>query len=54
MPDSTSFLQATERSLRRCLPTVISAIDAATPGSFQAVDIGTFSRKKQADHDMPN
>ena len=28
------------------LPTIIAAIDRATPGSFQAVDCGSFSRKR--------
>jgi hypothetical protein len=28
------------------LPKIIAAIDSAVPGSFQAVDCGTFSRKK--------
>ena len=31
------------------LPRIIAAIDNALPGSFQVVDCGTFSRKKQAD-----
>ena len=32
--------------IRNHLPKIIAAIDAAAPGSFQAVDCGTFSRKK--------
>jgi predicted nuclease of predicted toxin-antitoxin system len=31
--------------IKRNLSEVIAAIDRATPGSFQAVDCGTFSRK---------
>jgi hypothetical protein len=34
--------------LRKHLPKIIAAIDAALPGSFQAVDCGIFSRKKPA------
>lgn len=33
----------------RNLSKVVAAIDSATPGSFQAVDCGTFSRKKIID-----
>lgn len=29
------------------LPEIIAAIDAATPGSFQRVECGKFSRKRQ-------
>ena len=29
------------------LPLILSALDNALPGSFQAVDCGTFSRKKK-------
>jgi hypothetical protein len=32
--------------LKNNLPRIITALDNATPGSFQAVDCGTFSRKK--------
>jgi hypothetical protein len=32
--------------IKRNLSKVIAAIDSAVPGSFQAVDCGTFSRKK--------
>ena len=35
--------------IRKNLPKIIAAIDDAAPGSFQAVDIGTFSRKKPTD-----
>ena len=28
------------------LPRILAAIDSAVPGSFQAVECGTFSRKK--------
>ncbi len=35
--------------LERHLPKIVQAIDHATPGSFQAVDCGTFSRKKPID-----
>jgi hypothetical protein len=31
------------------LPGIIAAISSATPGSFQAVDCGTFSRKRVAE-----
>ena len=31
--------------IKKHLPTIIAAIDSAVPGSFQAVDCGTFSRK---------
>lgn len=31
------------------LPRIIAAVDSARPGSFQAVDCGTFSRKKIID-----
>lgn len=34
--------------LKHHLPLIITAIDNALPGSFQAVDCGTFIRKKQA------
>jgi hypothetical protein len=34
--------------IKRNLPKIMAAIDNATPGSFQAVDCGTFSRKKPA------
>jgi hypothetical protein len=32
--------------IKKYLPKIIAAIDNAAPGSFQAVDCGTFSRKK--------
>jgi hypothetical protein len=32
--------------IKKQLPKIIAAIDDAAPGSFQAVDCGTFSRKK--------
>ena len=32
--------------IRQHLPKIIAAIDSATPGSFQMVDCGSFSRKK--------
>jgi hypothetical protein len=35
--------------IRKNLQKIIAAIDDAAPGSFQAVDCGTFSRKKPAD-----
>jgi hypothetical protein len=35
--------------IKENLPKIIAAIDGATPGSFQAVDCGTFSRKKTPD-----
>jgi hypothetical protein len=34
--------------IKNNLPKIIAAIDNAAPGSFQAVDCGTFSRKKPA------
>jgi hypothetical protein len=35
--------------IKEHLPEVIAAIDRAVPGSFQAVDCGTFKRKKPAE-----
>jgi hypothetical protein len=35
--------------IKKHLPKIVAAIDDAVPGSFQAVDCGTFSRKKPAD-----
>jgi hypothetical protein len=35
--------------IKNNLPKIIAAIDNAAPGSFQAVDCGTFSRKKIPD-----
>ncbi len=32
--------------LKENLPKIVTAIDAAAPGTFQAVDCGTFSRKR--------
>lgn len=34
------------RIIRSYLAQIIAAVDGATPGSFQAVECGTFSRKK--------
>jgi hypothetical protein len=35
--------------IRKNLQKIIAAIDDAAPGPFQAVDCGTFSRKKPSD-----
>jgi predicted nuclease of predicted toxin-antitoxin system len=35
--------------IKRNISKVMAAIDSATPGSFQAIDCGTFSRKKIID-----
>jgi hypothetical protein len=35
--------------IEKHLPRILHAVDSATPGSFQAVDCGTFSRKRLAD-----
>ena len=35
--------------LKENLAKIIAAIDAAAPGTFQAVDCGTFSRKRTAE-----
>ena len=35
--------------LKENLQRIITAIEAAAPGSFQAVDCGTFSRKRTAE-----
>jgi predicted nuclease of predicted toxin-antitoxin system len=32
--------------VKNYLPQILAAIDSAVPGSFQAVECGTFSRKK--------
>jgi hypothetical protein len=32
--------------LKLHLPLIISALESARPGTFQAVDCGTFTRKK--------
>ena len=32
--------------IKENLPKIVAALDAATPGSFQVVDCGTFSRKR--------
>ena len=32
--------------LRNHVPKILAAIDAASPGTFQAIDCGRFSRKK--------
>jgi len=32
--------------IKENLAKIIAAVDAAAPGTFQAVDCGTFSRKK--------
>ena len=37
------------RILKDYLPQIIAAVDSAVPGSFQAVECGTFSRKKTID-----
>lgn len=34
-------------TVKNYLPQILAAIDSAVPGSVQAVDCGTFSRKKQ-------
>lgn len=36
--------------IRESLPAIIAAIDRATPGSYQEVDCGAFSRKKHEQH----
>ncbi len=36
--------------IKKNLQKIIAAIDNAAPGSFQAVDCGTFSRKKPPGH----
>ena len=36
--------------IRRNLSKIIDAINNAVPGSFEAVDCGTFSRKKPTGH----
>ena len=35
------------RIIREYLPAIISAVSAATPGSFRAVNCGKFSRKQR-------
>ena len=37
------------RIIEHYLPQIIAAVSGAAPGSFQAVDCGTFSRKKTLD-----
>ena len=37
------------RSVGNHLQQILKAIDSAVPGSFQAVDCGTFSRKRTAE-----
>jgi hypothetical protein len=37
------------RIIKDYLPQIIAAVDSARSGSFQAVDCGTFSRKKTID-----
>lgn len=37
------------RIIKDRLPQIVTAIDNAVPGSFQAVDCGTFSRKRSLD-----
>jgi hypothetical protein len=37
--------------IRESLPKIVAAIDAATPGSFQTVECGVFSRKNLTDSD---
>jgi hypothetical protein len=34
------------RIIKNYLPLIVGAVDNALPGSFQAIDCGTFSRKK--------
>jgi hypothetical protein len=34
------------RIIKNYLPRIVDAVDNALPGSFQAVDCGTFSRKR--------
>ena len=36
--------------IKNNLPKIIDAIDKAAPGSFQAVECGTFSRKKSTEN----
>jgi hypothetical protein len=33
--------------LRKNLPSIVSTIDMAIPGSFQSIDCGTFSRRRR-------
>jgi hypothetical protein len=35
--------------VKNYVPQILAAIDSAVPGSFQAVDCGTFSRKRTID-----
>jgi hypothetical protein len=35
--------------IRKNLPKIVAAIDGAAPGTFQAIDCGSFSRKKITD-----
>lgn len=35
--------------IKNHVPQILEAIDQATPGSFQRIECGTFSRKKQRD-----
>jgi hypothetical protein len=37
------------RILKNYLPQIIAAIGSAVPGSFQAIECGSFSRKKMID-----
>ena len=37
------------RIIKHYLPQIAAAVDSAAAGSFQAVDCGTFSRKKTVD-----
>jgi hypothetical protein len=37
------------RIIKNYLPQIVAAVDSAVPGSFQAVECGTFSRKKTID-----
>ncbi len=37
------------RIVKDHLPAIVAAIDSATPGSFQPVDCGIFSRRKDLD-----
>lgn len=38
--------------LKNDLPAIVTSIEQAVPGSFQAVECGTFSRKQQQDNQI--
>ena len=40
--------------IRWSIPRIIAAIDRASPGSFEVVDCGTFSRKRSAKRIAPD